>query len=169
MKGGHGVSHARLESPVGGAFYHNYLKITGYTACCGLFIDKKGKPSLGLSNHRGLYVSELSRSEKMLAEKTVCVLLVRGEDPDGGPIYAYMGVRADKLKEFMEAQQKGLFYPEEHGVIIESGQGEPSAEVRTRMERDYGFNHEGMLDIPDSENADRVAAQLSKKANNKPD
>ncbi len=50
-------------------------------------------------------VSELSRSEKMLAEKTVCVLLVRGEDPDGAPIYAYVGVRADKLKEFMEAQQ----------------------------------------------------------------
>lgn len=112
-------------------------------------------------------MSELSRSEKMLAEKTVCVLLVRGEDPDGAPIYAYVGVRADKLKEFMEAQQKGMFYPEEHGVIIESGHGEPTADVREKMERDYGFNHDGMLDIPDSENATRVAAELSKKANDK--
>lgn len=112
-------------------------------------------------------MSDLSRSEKMLAEKTVCVLLVRGEDPDGKPIYAYVGVRADKLKEFMEAQQSGLFYPEEHGVIIEAGHGEPDAEVRARMERDYGFNHEGMLDIPDADNANAIAAELSKKANDK--
>ena len=114
-------------------------------------------------------MSDLSRSDKILAEKTVCVLLVRGEDPDGAPIFAYVGVRADKLKEFMDAQQSGMFYPEEHGVIIESGHGEPNAEVREKMERDYGFNHEGMLDIPDSENANRVAAELSKKANNKDD
>jgi hypothetical protein len=112
-------------------------------------------------------LSDLNRSDKILAEKTVCVLLVRGEDPDGKPIYAYVGVRADKLKEFMEAQQKGLFYPEEHGVIIESGPGEPPPEVRTKMEKEYGFNHEGMLDIPDAENATKVAAELSRRANDK--
>ena len=112
-------------------------------------------------------MSELSRSEKILAEKTVCVLLVRGEDPHGAGIFAYVGVRADKLKEFMEAQQKGMFYPEEHGVIIEAGFGEPDAEVRAKMERDYGFNHLAMLDIPDSDNAARVAAEMSKKANDK--
>lgn len=112
-------------------------------------------------------MSDLSRSEKMLAEKTVCVLLVRGEDPDGQPIYAYVGVRADKLKEFMEAQQRGMFYPEEHGVIIEAGSGEPTPEVREKMEREYGFNHEGMLDIPDATNANAIAAELSKKANDK--
>lgn len=117
--------------------------------------------------HDGGHVSELSRSDKILAEKTVCVLLVRGEDPDGNPIYAYVGVRADKLKEFMEAQGKGLFYPEEHGVIIESGEGVPSDEVRARMEREYGFNHEGMLDIPDPENANRVASELSRLAKHK--
>ncbi len=114
-------------------------------------------------------MSDLSRSEKILAEKTVCVLLVRGEDPDGAPIFAYVGVRADKLQEFMAAQVSGMFYPEEHGVIIESGHGEPNAEVREKMERDYGFNHEGMLDIPDADNANRVAAELSKKANDKDD
>lgn len=112
-------------------------------------------------------MSDLSRSDKILAEKTVCVLLVRGEDPDGAPIYAYVGVRADKLQAFMEAQNSGLFYPEEHGVIIEFGHGEPDAQVREKMERDYGFNHEGMLDIPDPENATRVAAELSRKANDK--
>lgn len=112
----------------------------------------------------GGLVSELSRSDKILAEKTVCVLLVRGEDPDGKPIYAYVGVRADKLQSFMEAQSQGMFYPEEHGVVIESGEGVPNEDVRARMERDYGFNHEGMLDIPSAENANQVAAELSRLA-----
>lgn len=120
-----------------------------------------------IARMKGDALSELSRSEKILAEKTVCVLLVRGEDPDGAPIYAYVGVRADKLKPFMEAQTSGLFYPEEFGVIIEAGHGEPSAEVRQRMEVDYGFNHDGMLDIPDAEQATKVAAELSVHANTK--
>jgi hypothetical protein len=107
-------------------------------------------------------MTELSRSEKLLAEKTVCVLLVRGEDPDAKPIYAYVAVRADKLKEFMAAQESGVFYPEEYGVIVEAGEGEPSAEVRARMERDYGFNHAAMLDIPDSNSAGDVAGELTR-------
>lgn len=114
-------------------------------------------------------MDDLSRSDKILAEKTVCVLLVRGEDPQGKPIYAYVGVRADKLKEFMEAQEKGLFYPEEYGVIIESGEGNPTPEIKGRMERDYGFNHEGMLDIPNAKDATKVAAELSRSANKKDD
>ncbi|MEJ0009856.1 MAG: hypothetical protein WDN72_04605 [Alphaproteobacteria bacterium] len=92
---------------------------------------------------------------------------MRGEDPQGNPIYAYVGVRADKLEEFMAAQQKGLFYPEEYGVVIESGTGEPPPEIQLKMERDYGFNHEAMLDIPDAQNATRIAAELSRKANDK--
>lgn len=107
---------------------------------------------------------ELSRSEKILTEKTVCVLLVRGEATDGTPLYAYVGVRADKLQEFMEAQQQGAFYPEKFGVIIESGTGEPSEEVRAKMERDYGFNHSGMLDVHDASQATRIAVELSKQA-----
>lgn len=107
-------------------------------------------------------MTELSRSEKILAEKTVCVLLVRGEDPEGNPIFAYVGVRADRLKEFMSAQQQGVFYPEEFGIIIESGVGEPTAEVMEKMEREYGFNHQAMMDIPGPEQAQRIAADLAK-------
>ncbi len=98
-------------------------------------------------------MTKLSRSEQIIAEKTVCVLLVRGENPEGAPIYAYVAVRADKLEEFMEAQKSGMFYPEDFGVIIEAGEGDPSEEIRERMERDYGFNHKMMIDIPDSKHA----------------
>lgn len=98
-------------------------------------------------------MKKLSRAEQLIAEKTVCILLVRGESPDNSPIYAYVAVRADRLEEFMAAQNSGMFFPEDYGVIIESGEGEPADEVRERMERDYGFNHQMMVDIPDSEHA----------------
>lgn len=142
--------HTLQKNNVNGRFY-------------GHAVDENGKKQVSCAQ-REFLLSELSRSDKILAEKTVCVLLVRGEDPDGNPIYAYVGVRADKLQSFMEAQSRGLFYPEEHGVVIESGTGIPDPEVRARMERDYGFNHEGMLDIPSAEQANQVAAELSRIA-----
>jgi hypothetical protein len=107
-------------------------------------------------------VSQLSLTEKILVEKTVCVLLVRGQSSNGQAIYAYVAVKASQLEAFMRAQQNGTFYPEEHGVVIESGEGEPSDEVRARMEQEYGFDHQAMRDVPDADNAMRIAAQLSK-------
>lgn len=106
-------------------------------------------------------MADLTRSEQMVAEKTVCILLVRGENPDGQPIYAYVGVRADKLEEFMEAQKSGMFYPEEYGVIIEAGEGEPSQDIIRKMEEEYGFNHQMMVDIPDARKAHEITEEIS--------
>lgn len=105
-------------------------------------------------------MTELTRSEQIIAEKTICMLLVRGENPDGSPIYAYVAVRADKLEAFMKAQEEGLFYPDDYGVIVEAGEGEPDAEVQKRMEEEYGFNHDAMLDIPNSVSADELNANV---------
>ncbi len=105
-------------------------------------------------------MKQLSRSEQIIAEKTVCVLLVRGESPEGGTIYAYVAVRVDRLEDFMEAQKRGMFYPEDFGVIIESGEGDPSEDVRSRMERDYGFNHQMMIDIPDAQHAGELTHNI---------
>ena len=106
-------------------------------------------------------MAKLSRSEKIIAEKTVCILLVRGESPDSKKIYAYVAIRADKLEAFMEAQRNGLFYPEDYGMVIESGEGEPSQEVKERMTREYGFNHQAMVDIPDPAKAEDITANLA--------
>lgn len=95
-------------------------------------------------------MSGLSFTERLNANRTVCVVLVRGSDDKGGRMYAYVGVRADAMDAFMRAQALGNFYPERFGVVIASGSGEPDDEVRARMERDYGFNHAGMVDIPDA-------------------
>jgi hypothetical protein len=94
------------------------------------------------------------------AAKTVCVLLVRGQNPEGAPIFAYVAVRGDKLSEFMKSQESGMFYPEDFGVIVESGEGEPSEEIRRRMETEYGFNHDGMTDIPDASSAESIIESL---------
>ena len=102
----------------------------------------------------------MAEAAQNVADKTVCILLVRGENPDGGAIYAYVAVRADKLESFMEAQQSGVFYPEDYGVIIESGEGEPTEEIRKKMEEEYGFNHQLMVDIPDSDSAHKIAEGL---------
>lgn len=106
-------------------------------------------------------MTKLSRSEQVIAEKTVCILLVRGESPDNKKIYAYVAIRADKLEAFMDAQRKGLFYPEDYGMVIESGEGEPTPEVKERMTREYGFNHEAMVDIPDPAKAGDITTNLA--------
>ena len=111
-------------------------------------------------------MTQLSRSDKILAEKTVCVLLVRGEGTEGESLYAYVGVRADKLDAFIAAQKEGVFYPEDHGVVIESGVGEPSDDVKKRMETDYGFDHGAMMSVPTEEDATQVAAELARSTRN---
>lgn len=105
--------------------------------------------------------NKLTASEQIIAEKTVCILLIRGENPDGGKLYAYVAVRADKLESFMEAQKSGTFFPEDYGMILESGEGEPSDEVKARMTQEYGFNHESMKDIDGPADAHSLASNIS--------
>lgn len=106
-------------------------------------------------------MSKLTRTEQIIAEKTVCVLLVRGESPDGKKIYAYLAIRADKLESFMEAQKQGTFYPEDYGIVLEAGEGEPSDEVKLKMTQEYGFNHEAMLDLASPEKAHDLTSSLA--------
>lgn len=89
-----------------------------------------------------------SPTEQMMAENALAVILLRGTSPDDQPIFAYVGVRVDKLDAFMEAQKLGNFDPEEYGTIIEAGLGEPTDEIRKKMEEEYGFNHEKMVNLP---------------------
>ena len=109
-------------------------------------------------------MSKLTRTEQIIAEKTVCVLLVRGESPDGKKIYAYIAIRADKLESFMEAQKQGTFYPEDYGIVLETGEGEPSDDIRAKMTQEYGFNHEAMLDLGSTEKAHELTSSLGNLA-----
>jgi hypothetical protein len=111
-------------------------------------------------------VKKRTIAEQVIAEKTVCILLVRGENPDGDSIYAYVAVRADRLEEFMAAQETETFYPEDFGVIINAGEGDPSPDVRQMMETEYGFDENAMLDIPNVETAFEVTKTLRGRTEN---
>lgn len=113
-------------------------------------------------------MAKLTASEQIIAEKTVCILLLRGESPDGEKVYAYVAVRADKLETFMEAQKSGTFFPEDYGMILESGEGEPSDEVKSRMTKEYGFNHDNMMGIEGKDDAFEVASNISNIVRNSP-
>ncbi len=106
-------------------------------------------------------MSKLTTSEQIIAEKTVCILLIRGENPEGTKLYAYVAVRADKLESFMEAQKSGTFFPEDYGIILESGEGEPSDDVKAKMTKEYGFNHDSMKDIEGTADAHYLASNIS--------
>ena len=61
-----------------------------------------------------------------------------------------MLIRSDKIEAFMESQkQPGPWCPDDYGIVIESGEGEPSEEVKARMMREYGFNTDAMTDPRD--------------------
>jgi hypothetical protein len=88
-------------------------------------------------------------------------------------VFCWFAVKALKLPLFSPmllcvpiVWKSGLFYPEDFGVIVESGEGEPSAEVRQKMESEYGFNHAGMVDIPDAGNAQSIARDFVRVAIN---
>jgi hypothetical protein len=81
-------------------------------------------------------------------DATVCVVLVRGESPEGAPIYAYVALMQHHLPAFMKAQANGTFYPKDFGVVVESGEGEPPEDVRRNMETTYGFNHKTRETLP---------------------
>ena len=66
----------------------------------------------------------------------------------------------------MEAQRKGLFYPEDYGIIVESGTGEPDAAIKQKMTQEYGFNHEAMIDIPGPQKAGAMTQSLASTAVN---
>ena len=51
-------------------------------------------------------------------------------------LYAYVAESTDRLADFHEAEKRPAFFPDEYGVIIESGEGEPSEEVKQRITRE---------------------------------
>ena len=70
------------------------------------------------------------------------MMLCRGTQENGGPYWAYMCIKPSMAKAFKDARDSGSFVLEEFGTIIEWGEGDdvPTA-TRTRMERDFGANH----------------------------
>lgn len=73
--------------------------------------------------------------------------MLRGKNSDNDDVYAYVAVRADNIDHFIEAQHQPNFNPEDYGIILESGIGAPHDNIREKMEREYGFQHEKAVEL----------------------
>lgn len=103
---------------------------------------------------------KISINKHRIADETVCILLVRGDNLRGEKSFAYIAVSAARLPEFINAQNNDTFYSEDFGVVIESGKGEPSYQTKLKMQREYLFNHGPMIDIPDADKAIEIVKNL---------
>lgn len=89
-----------------------------------------------------------SFAEQHALKQTICVFMVRGYAADGNLYFCYVAIPGDKLAAFKKAMDaKSGLDVEQFGVILEWGQGDPSPEVMKRMQDEYGFKHENMIDV----------------------
>lgn len=89
----------------------------------------------------------LSTAHKLALKEGIIVVLLRGYNPERERQYAYVAVRGDRVAAFKKALQKPTFVLDDYGIILASGTGDPAPETMDRMEREYGFDHAGMLTI----------------------
>lgn len=81
-------------------------------------------------------------SQSMADLLCTIVLLVRGMGAGNQPFWAYMCIKPSMARAFKEARDKGVFNLEDYGTVLESGDGaDVPADVRSRMEKNYGVNH----------------------------
>src|SRR5262245_3045997 len=79
---------------------------------------------------------------KQMDEDVGILVLVQGTLPDGSAHYAYASVPPSRYMAFKEAEAKGNYDLAQFGNILAHGKGkEPPADVRARMEQEYGANH----------------------------
>ena len=78
---------------------------------------------------------------KSQEEDSVRIMLVIGTDPKHRRIFAYIGFLTSRQDDVLECinRQRDL---REVSIVIESGRGEPSPEIKAKMEKDYLFDHE---------------------------
>lgn len=87
---------------------------------------------------------------RMEAEQDIVICYIQGVDPNGEQVFSYVAIDADMLDEFNIAIAEGNVDVDEYGYRIVSGFGEPSDAVKQMMTDDYGFDHEGAILPPPS-------------------
>lgn len=82
-----------------------------------------------------------SPSGQRAEESVATIVLVRGEDLDGNPQWAYALVPADRYMAFKQAEEAGEYDLAEYGEVLHMGPGaEPPEDIRRLMAEEYGCN-----------------------------
>lgn len=88
-----------------------------------------------------------SHLKSKMRDKLYAILFLMGKGANG-PRYVYLSVRMDELKKLSEAQARGTaFEPADYGRVLACGDGYPDADVKARMEDEYGFDHTDYVDL----------------------
>jgi len=88
--------------------------------------------------------------QKLIAQKKFYLLLIKGISENGGKEYYYIAVRGEDMLRLHQALRSAKdfgFEPSDYGLILEGGKGEPSQETKSRMEKEYGYNHQKSVPI----------------------
>lgn len=89
------------------------------------------------------FAENQSSHDGMMAD-LLCTLMIlcRGTRANGLPFWAYMCIKPSNAKAFRDARMGGVMSLEDYGTVLEWGEGnEPPDDVKLRMERDFGMNH----------------------------
>lgn len=89
------------------------------------------------------FAENQSLHDGMVADlMSALMILCRGVRADGSSFWAYMCIKPSNAKAFRDARSNGMMSLEDYGTVLEWGEGtDPSDEVKLRMERDFGMNH----------------------------
>ena len=76
------------------------------------------------------------------------VILLNGIDMNDKNIYHYAAINEDRIEAFTNAVRSGQPYDlKDYGIVLQSGTGQPSDEVKEKMEKQYGCNHKSIVTI----------------------
>ena len=70
------------------------------------------------------------------------MVFCKANDERGEPFWSYLCLKPSMAESFKQARDSGKMDLQEYGTIIEWGRGESAPqEVKERMERDFGVDH----------------------------
>jgi hypothetical protein len=84
---------------------------------------------------------QIHPSESTLSDRSrnEAVLMLRGNNMFGDPVYSYMRFTLDEFKRMRADMASGKnMIPSDYGEVLESGRGEPTDAVKERMRELYG-------------------------------
>ncbi len=81
-----------------------------------------------------------SHQQRLAAEKQINVYYIPGKDRAGNVMYVYAVCSALLHAQFVETVVMGAI--PDYAVVVETGNGEPSAEVKQKILNYYGFDHD---------------------------
>ena len=70
------------------------------------------------------------------------VILIKGRNSSGQNVFHYAAIKEESIDKFLQAVNSQKPYDiKDYGMVIESGLDEPADEIKDKMEKMYGFNH----------------------------